>query len=213
MFILREALIKCGTAVKAQDATHNVLRTKEQLVTLCTMIIFQSSVKHAAVNNLQWDYLSFAPASPLCMRGDLPTEDDRGKITQKIIIESLPDPILCIRSAGIAYALTEFSPDELFLLHQEKSRKLRELLKAYGCIRIRTKRTKIDTQKSELDAGKYPPRWLFHEEEVKIAFLKFQLNLRGIENGINKRNEKLAEKGLVPYDVLLPSKIPSGIAI
>ena len=179
------------------------------------MIIFQSSVKHAAVNNLQWDYLSFAPASPLCMRRDIPTEADRGTITQQHIIESLPDSTLCIRSAGIAYALTEFSKDEVFLLQHNKSFRLKELLKSYGCIRIRAKRSESDSIWSQLniDCTRYHPRWLFGEEKAKIAFSKFQWKLREIENEINERNEKLTEEGCVPYDVLLPSKIPSGIAI
>ena len=190
------------------------MQTKDDLITLCTMIIFQSSVKHAAVNNLQWDYLSFAPASPLCMRGNLPTEDDRGKTTQEIVIESLPDAKLCIRSAGIAYALTEFSKDEVFLLQQNRSFRLKQLLKSYGCIRIRASRSLESIRpESNIDCTKYPPRWLFGEERAKIAFSKFQWKLREIENEINERNERLAEEGNVPYDVLLPSKIPSGIAI
>ena len=94
------------------------MRTKEELVTTCTMIIFQSSVKHAALNFLQFEYSSFAPVSPFSMRGKLPTEADRGSITRKVIMDSLPDPSRCIRGAGIAFTLSEFSQDEVFLLYQ-----------------------------------------------------------------------------------------------
>ena len=34
-----------------------------------------------------------------------------------------------------------------------------------------------------------------------------------VENAIEKRNEKLVAEGKIPYTVLLPSKIPAGIAV
>ena len=208
---------KCGSAIHNGNAPHHVLQTKGQLVTFCTMIIFQSSVKHSAVNNLQWNYGSFAPVSPLCMRGDLPTEDDRGKITQQILIKSLPGPKLCIRSAGIAYALTEFTDDDVFLLLHSPSEKTKKGFRSRSLGDIRLKLKRIDTVVSrydlDIDDGKFPPRWLFNEEEVKVAFLGFQIKLQEIENEINERNRKLKQRGDVLYDVLLPSKITCGIAI
>ena len=216
-YIVSEGLKKCGSAIHNGNAPRYVLQTKGHLVTFCTMIIFQSSVKHSAINNLQWDYGSFAPVSPLCMRGDLPTEADRGKITQQILIKSLPGPKLCIRSAGIAYALTQFTDDDVFLLLSTPIEKTKKGLRSRSLGDIKLKLKRIDTVVSkydlDIDDGKFPPRWLFNEEEVKVAFLGFQIKLQEIENEINERNEKLKQSGDVPYDVLLPSKIPCGIAI
>ena len=55
----------------------------------------------------------------------------------------------------------------------------------------------------------YPPRWLFNEESVRMAFKVFQNRLYKIEEKIQDRNMELD----IPYEVLLPSQIPSGIAI
>ena len=245
--------------------TGNVLHTKTELTTLCTMIIFASSVKHTALNFLQWEYGSFAPVSPYCMRGDLPTENDRGNITQKFVMDSLPGPQLCITAAGIAFTLTEFSEDEVFLLLQSAQslnkkkcrkssienlrihgRKLINKVNAPPVVRVKeiddsafqtpqssslssnlfpprwqfsmplgARGKAIDDSVFEtlhtcsLGSELFPPRWLFNEEEVKIAFLTFQHRLHKIEEQIEERNSRLA----VPYTVLLPSRIPSGIAI
>ena len=62
---------------------------------------------------------------------------------------------------------------------------------------------------NQLNSQFYPPRWLFNEEEVKTAFTNFQNKLHKIEDKIQERNYELD----VPYEVLLPSQIPSGIAI
>ena len=207
---------------KSEYNPSKILHTKEELVTICTMIIFQSSVKHAAVNNLQWEYGSFAPVSPLSMRGELPTEGDRGKITRNTIMESLPGPKNCIRSAGIAYTLTEFSDDEVFLLHKAKrkrekrSRSLGDLkLKGRKAFRLKHQMSvHQDNAMGLVDtSGAFPPRWLFIEEEVKLAFLEFQFKLQQIEDEIRERNLALVQAGGVPYEVLLPSRIQSGIAI
>ena len=205
-----------------------VLRSKEDLTTLCTMIIFTSSVRHAALNFLQWEYGSFAPVNPYCMRGNLPTENDRRKITQKFIMDSLPGPKHCIRAAGIAFTLTEFSEDEVFLLlkkdskHGRKTKPTQDLstfkrnrkrsLMPQGAVKYKiTDSSRIS--KSIEDVSRMspllPPRWLFNEQEVKNAYARFQNQLHQIEEKIKERNSSLT----IPYTVLLPSQIPVGIAI
>ena len=181
------------------------------------MIIFQSSVKHGAVNNLQWEYGSFAPINPICMRGNIPTEADRGKITKKRIMDCLPDVKHCIRGAGIAFALTEFSEDEVYLLHGRKDKKIRR--KTLADVRnlgkpLRPRNMNLNSSVlSDLNSGSFPPRWMFTEDEAKTAFVDFQNKLQQIEDEIIERNSKLVENGQVPYHVLCPSRLPSGIAI
>ena len=213
------------------------MQTKEELIELCTKIIFATSAKHAAVNFLQWEYARFAPVMPFSMKGRIPSEDDRGKVTEKIIIKSLPDKKCCVRSAGIAFALTEFSDDEVFLLLPGSKRGRRRESEAYvNTLLVKAKNTRYlrgsnlksfgsDVnvsrmgQKAKDDVSSlavksltselYPPRWLFNEQDVKTAFITFQNRLHRIEEKITERNSKLD----VPYDVLLPSRVPSGIAI
>ena len=95
------------------------------------MIMFTCSVKHTGVNFLQWDYGCFAPISPSTMLGTIPTEDDRGKITKEHIIKSLPDAEISTRFAATCHVLSDFSEDEVFLLH--KKNKKHELGKNVSC--------------------------------------------------------------------------------
>ena len=84
-------------------------------------------------------------------------------------------------------------------------RKLINKVNAPPLVRVK----EIDGERSSLSSNLFPPRWLFNEVEVKTAFLTFQYRLQKIEAHIEERNSRLA----VPYKVLLPSRIPSGIAI
>ena len=53
------------------------------------------------------------------------------------------------------------------------------------------------------------PSWLFGEKSVTDIYAKFRNNLCDLENWMKERNKALE----IPYSVLLPSKIPAGIAI
>ena len=165
------------------------------------MIIFASSVKHAAVNFLQWEYGCFAPVCPSTMRGKIPNESQRGKITKSMIIDSLPDPEICTRFAAITFVLTEFSKDEVFLLTKEK-----EGGKYDDCSSVKLPKN-LPLMSSKL--GILPPRWLFTEEDVTVAFKKFRRAMHEIEDKITIRNNDLK----IPYEVLLPSRVPVTIAI
>jgi len=61
----------------------------------------------------------------------------------------------------------------------------------------------------KLEMGNLPPRYLFTEQDNLDVYMKFQNSLLDIENKIEMRNKDLK----YPYDVLLPSKVPCGIAI
>lgn len=187
--------------LKGFDPTSLCLESKCELVKVCTMIMFTCSVQHAAVNFLQWHYGCFAPISPSTMLGKIPKEKDRGKITKQDIIHALPDDWISARFASICHTLSDFSEDEVFLLH-EKNKKNES-----------TQNLKTDIQRcstSELIAtGILPPRWLFTEQSILKAYLKFRSSLIDIEKHIKRRNKGLR----YPYEVLMPSKIPYSIAI
>ena len=177
------------------------ITSKDELINLCTMIMFTSSAKHAAVNFLQWEYGCFAPISPSTMLGRIPQEEDRGQITKQQVIQSLPDAEISSRFAATCHVLSDFSEDEVFLL-QEKN-KTHDL-------NLNTESASQDLSVTKLiEMGRLPPRWLFTEEKIVAAYMKFQKNLLDIEDQIIKRNKDLR----YPYEVLMPSKIPVGIAI
>ena len=156
------------------------MENKKHLLDLVTKTIFQSSVMHAAVNFLQFEYGIFAPNVPALMRGRVPNESDRGKIDMNHILSSLPGLRASLVQAGAAFTLSEFSKDEVYLLPTTKWK---------------------------------PPRWLFTDEKVDEAYQEFISHLKRIEADIKTRNNALECQGKVPYEVLMPSKIPYGIAI
>ena len=157
------------------------LTTKAELAGIVTKVIFQSSVMHAAVNFLQFDYGCYAPNVPALLKGKIPTLEDKGQISEDDVKKALPGRDNSLHQAGAAYALSRFSEDEVFLLHPEE--------------------------------GRDESRFLFTEPDARSVFNKFQGTLGQIENTIINRNNVLKENGETPYEVLLPSKIPYGVAI
>ena len=135
------------------------------------------------------------------MKGKIPNESNRGRITKRFIIESLPDPEICIRFAGITSVLTEFSKDEVFLLTKEKE--------GGKCDDVSGLTLPKNMPLISSKFGILPPRWLFTEEDVTFAFIQFRGSLREIEDQITNRNNYLS----IPYTVLLPSRVPCSIAI
>ena len=57
-----------------------VVDSKSVLVNIITKVIFNSSVIHAAVNFLQFDYGCFQPNVPGVLKGSIPTQENKGEI-------------------------------------------------------------------------------------------------------------------------------------
>jgi len=227
-----------------------ILETKEALVDIVTKVAYQSSVGHAQVNFLQYEYGVFAPNCPAVMRGKLPKEGDRKKINMEMVMKSLSGFKSSLVQAGAAFTLSEFSDKEVFLLPktelaekggwndclaprcsdhkcqcENRSNYKRKKSTAcaphkcdFSCKRCAPELVKYNFSDSEdsniyqsdrSPNGFFPPRWLFTEKEVEIAYNKFVSRLRDIQNDILKRREK----GTTPYEVLMPSRIPYSVAI
>ncbi|CAL8360232.1 unnamed protein product [Lota lota] len=78
--------------------------TVEEVVKFVTMVIFTTSVQHAAVNSGQFDYYCWFPNSPLQLRKAPPTT--KGLVTMETILETLPnigDTVAFIISSLVLY--------------------------------------------------------------------------------------------------------------
>ena len=83
----------------------------EELINYCTLIIFNGSAQHAAVNFGQFDIYGFAPNAPFSLRQPPPTK--KGVTTFTDILESLPNIFTAGLGIGLVFALAQFSPDEV----------------------------------------------------------------------------------------------------
>ena len=237
-----------GLGFGTPEGLYETLESKKNLIDIVTKIIYQSSVGHAQVNFLQFEYGCFAPNVPAIMRGKIPTEENRGKITMDIVMESLPGFRPSLVQAGATFALSQFSENEIFLLPKTEHSKTssHELVlnsrrcyhccprcqgldgnakccKRPSCCNITDDSNEYIFSESEKycpnSVGEFdcnghwnsffPPRWLFTEKNVEIAYNKFIRRLRIIQDKIIQRRKK----GITTYEVLLPSRIPYGIAI
>ena len=84
--------------------------SKETLIELCILIMFTGSAQHAAVNFGQYTLYGYVPNAPTGMRRPPPTK--KGADYQDIL-ESLPGKMDSYQSITTAYALSQFSPDEV----------------------------------------------------------------------------------------------------
>ena len=82
-----------------------------ELIDYCTLIIFNGSAYHAAVNFGQFDIYSFAPNAPFSLRQPPPTK--KGVTTFADILESLPNIRTTGLVIGMVFALSQFSPEEV----------------------------------------------------------------------------------------------------
>uniref|UniRef100_A0A671MUI1 Proline-, glutamic acid- and leucine-rich protein 1-like n=1 Tax=Sinocyclocheilus anshuiensis TaxID=1608454 RepID=A0A671MUI1_9TELE len=73
----------------AVEGLASELKTKEELITLLSVVIFTSTAQHAATNNGQFDWCAWVPNTPCTMRHPPPTDKDA--VTMGMIMDTLPD--------------------------------------------------------------------------------------------------------------------------
>ena len=87
------------------------MKTRKDLIHYCTLIMFNSSAQHAAINFGQFEIYGFAPNAPFLLRKPPPTI--KGVTTFADILESLPNIFTAGMSSGLTFTLAQFSPDEV----------------------------------------------------------------------------------------------------
>ncbi|XP_077401454.1 arachidonate 12-lipoxygenase, 12S-type [Vanacampus margaritifer] len=91
------------------------LRSKGELSTLLAVIIFISTVQHAASNNGQFDWCAWVPNTPCTMRQPPPTDKDA--VTIEEIMATLPDVSQSCVQMAITWHLGRAQPDAIHLGH------------------------------------------------------------------------------------------------
>ncbi|XP_048884839.1 arachidonate 12-lipoxygenase, 12S-type isoform X1 [Brienomyrus brachyistius] len=87
------------------------LKTRKELSTLLSVVIFTSTVQHAATNNGQFDWCAWVPNTPCTMRQPPPTDKDA--ITMEMIMDSLPDISQSCVEMAITWHLGRAQPDAI----------------------------------------------------------------------------------------------------
>lgn len=85
----------------------------DELIHLCTVLIYSSSVSHASVNFPQYEVYQFVPNCPASMR--LPPHCNKEKATIERVLDSLPDENIGAIQIALTYLLSKKSPDELYI--------------------------------------------------------------------------------------------------
>jgi len=85
----------------------------EQLIEICTIIIFTGSAQHAAVNFGQFQTYRFAPSSPVIMNLEPP--ENSSEIDLDLIMKTLPTKAQALASITFSSVLSKFSEADVYL--------------------------------------------------------------------------------------------------
>ncbi|XP_026871367.2 arachidonate 12-lipoxygenase, 12S-type isoform X3 [Electrophorus electricus] len=94
-----------------QFGLANDLKTREELITLLSVVIFTSTAQHAATNNGQFDWCAWVPNTPCTMRQPPPTDKDA--VTMGFIMDTLPDISQSCVQMAITWHLGRVQPDAI----------------------------------------------------------------------------------------------------
>ena len=87
------------------------MTSKEELIMYCTLIMFTGSAQHASVNFMQYNYYKFSPNAPFGVRQSPP--EKKGTVTDKRVIETLPEEESVINTIGTVNLLSQYSENEV----------------------------------------------------------------------------------------------------
>lgn len=88
------------------------IKTVDELVRICTMIIFNTTALHAAINFGQFEIYQFSPNNPPSMQ--LPVHK-KGEANLERILASLPDVQISSLFVATTYSLSQFTENEVWI--------------------------------------------------------------------------------------------------
>lgn len=172
-----------GHSDKRNEPWWPQLKTKEDLVSIVTTMIWTASGQHAAINFGQYPFGGYVPNRPTIMRKLIPQEDDPEYEKfllnpQQSFLTSLPTQLQATKVMAVQETLSTHSADEEYL-----------------------------GQVSHLHRN-----WIEDEAVMKI-FDKFSQRIKEVEEIIHHRNRdpknlNRTGAGITPYELLLPTSDP-----
>ncbi|CAN1359023.1 Linoleate 13S-lipoxygenase 2-1, chloroplastic, partial [Linum perenne] len=168
-----------GHADKKDEPWWPSVNTAEDLVEICTTIIWVASGHHAAVNFGQYAYGGFFPNQPTISRLKMPDEDpteEEWKLfmqrPETVLLTTFPSQIQAAKVMAVLDVLSSHAPDEEYL------------------------------------GEKIEPAWA-DEPQIKAAFEKLNGRMKEVEGEIDARNADESRKnrngaGIYPYELLKP---------
>lgn len=172
-----------GHGDKKDEPWWPELKTQDDLIKICTTIIWVASGHHAAVNFGQFDFAGYFPNRPTTARINMPTEDpddnEKAKFMdrpEEFLLDCFPSQAQATKVMAILDVLSTHSPDEEYI------------------------------------GEEIQPYWA-ENNIIKAAFERFSGKLKQIEGIIDARNadtncKNRAGAGVVPYELLKPYSGP-----
>ncbi|XP_019745087.1 arachidonate 12-lipoxygenase, 12R-type-like [Hippocampus comes] len=109
---IHEIFTRCFLESKSSGCPET-FKTVEEVVKFITMVIFTVSAQHAAINNPEFDYQTFAPNGSLLLRKPSPTA--KGQSSMKTLLETLPTVGETVITATVLFVLTQDYSDSVLL--------------------------------------------------------------------------------------------------
>ncbi|XP_050376085.1 linoleate 13S-lipoxygenase 2-1, chloroplastic-like [Argentina anserina] len=172
-----------GHADKKDEPWWPVLKTLEDLTQVLTTIIWVTAGHHAAVNFGQYTYAGYFPNRPTIARTNMPTEDPSEESFQNFLKKPESELLMCF-------------PSQI------------QATKVMAVLDVLSNHSPDEEYIGEIMESSWAENAI-----IKVAFERFNGNLKKLEATIDERNTNTNLKnrvgaGVIPYELLKPFSKP-----
>ncbi|RDX71717.1 Linoleate 13S-lipoxygenase 3-1, chloroplastic [Mucuna pruriens] len=174
--------INVGHADHRHESWWPTLNNSEDLVSILTILIWNASAQHAALNFGQYPYGGYVPNRPPLMRRLIPEESDPEYASfladpQKYFLNALPSLLQATKYMAVVDTLSTHSPDEEYL---------------------------GERQQPSIWSGDAEIVEAFFDFSAKIRQIEKVIDSRNLDRNLRNR----CGAGVLPYELLAPSSEP-----
>ncbi|KAK7294458.1 hypothetical protein RJT34_17347 [Clitoria ternatea] len=174
--------INVGHADKRHESWWPTLNNSEDLVSILSILIWNASAQHAALNFGQYPYGGYVPNRPPLMRRLIPEEGDPEYASfladpQKYFLNALPSLLQATKFMAVVDTLSTHSPDEEYL---------------------------GERQQPSIWSGDAEIIEAFYDFSAKIGQIEKVIDNRNLDRTLRNR----CGAGVLPYELLAPSSEP-----